>query len=475
METIVEEEASSQPPGSQRNPLECSPPAPARAQRRARPIRRVPGKDPKPSAQRGSPAEQPRRSSRPVTPRTFPQLFLFPHLRGKPRRAAEPSAFQRQHFPRSTLEDWADWHWQLKNRLRTVGDLGRILKLTDDERKALARHRGHLPAAITPYYASLMDPENPAQPIRRAVVPVLAEFVRTPGEADDPLAEDHTSPVPGLVHRYPDRVLFLTTDHCAVNCRYCTRSRVIDHGEMAPDPRRWDRAIEYVERSPAVRDVLLSGGDPLTLPDERLDYLLGRLRRIRHVEVVRIGTKSPAVLPQRITPQFVRMLRRYHPLWMSIHFMHPDELTPEVQQACSRLADAGIPLGSQTVLLKGINDSVPVMKRLVQGLLRARVRPYYLYQCDPITGSERFRTHVEKGLEIIQGLRGFTSGYAVPHFVVDAPAGGGKIALLPEAVVGREGSDVILRNYEGKLFRYPEPAGEAPSSVWPLLPQPTCG
>jgi lysine 2,3-aminomutase len=472
METLVEEDSSSQPPGSKRNSLEKNPPAPARSNRRA--VRRNTSQETGAASARGKALEQPRRSARPVTPSTFPQLFLFPHLRGQPRRHAVPSEFQAKHFPGSTVEDWADWHWQLKNRLRTVADLERIVQLSAPEREALARRRGHLPASITPYYASLMDPKDADQAIRRAVIPVAAEFIRTQGEEDDPLGEDHTSPVPGLVHRYPDRVLFLTTDHCSVNCRYCTRSRVIDHGEMAPDPKRWDRAIEYIERTPTVRDVLLSGGDPLTLPDERLDYLLGRLRRIRHVEVLRIGTKSPAVLPQRVTPQFTRMLRRYHPLWMSLHFMHPAELTPEVQQACGRLADAGIPLGSQTVLLKGINDSVEVMKKLVQGLLRCRVRPYYLYQCDPITGSERFRTNVEKGLEIIQGLRGFTSGYAVPHFVVDAPAGGGKIALLPDAVLGRDGRDLVLRNYEGKLFRYPEPAEESPSTTWPLIPQPAC-
>jgi lysine 2,3-aminomutase len=323
---------------------------------------------------------------------------------------------------------------------------------------ALSREPHPLPVAITPYYASLIDRENPSQPIRRTVVPVTGEYFTSPGESEDPLGEEHDSPVPGLVHRYPDRVLFLVTDFCSTYCRYCTRSRIVGGGKGSPvNAAQWEKAMDYIERTPAVRDVLLSGGDPLTLSDEVLEWLISRVRKIPHVELLRIGTKVPVVLPQRITPALVRMLRKYHPLWMSIHFTHPDELTPETNQACERLADGGIPLGSQTVLLTGINDDVETMKRLAHGLLKARVKPYYLYQCDPILGSSHFRTPVEKGLEIIRGLRGYTTGYAVPHYVIDAPGGGGKIPLLPEYLIGRSGDDLLIRNYEGKVFCYPDP------------------
>jgi lysine 2,3-aminomutase len=289
------------------------------------------------------------------------------------------------------------------------------------------------------------------------VIPTTAEFHRGLGEADDPLGEDGASPVPGLVHRYPDRVLLLVTDFCSSYCRYCTRSRVVGQGEIVPSEERLEQALDYIRRHPEIRDVLLSGGDPLFLSDERLDWILTRLRAIPHVEFVRLGTKMPAVLPQRITRELCRMLRRHHPLWMSLHFVHPDECTPETFQACTRLADAGIPLGSQTVLLAGINDDVATMKRLMHELLKMRVRPYYLYQCDPIVGSSHFRTPVSKGLEIIEGLRGHTTGYAVPTYVIDAPGGGGKIPLGPDYVVGRDGDDLVLRNYQGKTYRYPDP------------------
>jgi lysine 2,3-aminomutase len=285
----------------------------------------------------------------------------------------------------------------------------------------------------------------------------MNELLRMPEEADDPLDEENQSPVPGLVHRYPDRVLFLALDFYSTYCRYCTRSRFVGHGRLYFNRQRLEQALAYIRRTPTIRDVLLSGGDPLTLSDSRLDWLLTRLRQIKHVEIIRIGTKIPAVLPQRITTQLVRMLKRHHPLWMSLHFTHPDECTPEASRACQRLADAGIPLGSQTVLLKHINDSVETMGRLMHQLLRMRVRPYYLYQCDPISGSAHFRTPVDKGLEIIHGLRGFTSGYAVPTYVIDAPGGGGKIPLMPDYCQGRDGNDVVLRNYEGKIYRYPDP------------------
>ncbi|RPI00081.1 MAG: KamA family radical SAM protein [Calditrichaeota bacterium] len=368
------------------------------------------------------------------------------------------SEFRARFFPNTADDQWNDWRWQLRNRIVNLTELERVLHLSNDERQAIAQHKGPLPISITPYYAALLDPKDPMQPLRRSVVTTTGEYLITPEEKIDPLGEDHHSPVPNLVHRYPDRVLFLATGFCSVYCRYCTRSRMVGHGD---DKYRfnldhWENAIRYIEEHDTIRDVLLSGGDPLTLSDNRLEWLLSRLRRIPHVEMLRIGTKTPAVLPQRITPALTAMLRRYHPLWMSIHFTHPDELTPETELACARLADAGIPLGSQTVLLKGINDQVETMKKLNQGLLKIRVRPYYLYQCDPVQGTSHFRTSVEKGLEIIRGLRGHTSGYAVPHYVIDAPGGGGKIPLLPEYLIGRDGQNVILKNYEGKLYQYPD-------------------
>jgi lysine 2,3-aminomutase len=365
-------------------------------------------------------------------------------------------AFRKAFFPEVSDKEWNDWRWQARNRLRSLEQIERILDLSDDERQALQQGGALLPVSITPYYASLLSRTDAQQAIRKTVVPCTAEFARTPGEADDPLGEDKHSPVPGLVHRYPDRVLLLAHDYCSTYCRYCTRSRVVGHGEIRLSQRRLEQALEYIRQTETIRDVLVSGGDPLALTDERLDWLLGRLREIPHVEFVRLGTKMPAVLPQRITRQLCRVLRKYHPLWMSLHFVHPDECTPESHQACSRLADAGIPLGSQTVLLAGVNDSVPVMTSLVHKLLTMRVRPYYLYQCDPISGSAHFRTPVSKGLEIIRGLRGHTTGYAVPTYVIDAPGGGGKIALQPDAVIGRAGDDLLLRNYEGKEFRYPD-------------------
>jgi lysine 2,3-aminomutase len=369
-------------------------------------------------------------------------------------------AFRKEFFPETTSTEWNDWHWQLRNRIQDMNELQRLLRISEDERTSIESHTGPLPLAITPYYASLLNEDDPSQPLRRTVVPVSAEYLHSPGEADDPLGEDDDSPVPGVVHRYPDRVLFLVTGFCASYCRYCTRSRMVGKGgEYSFSVPQWEKAIAYIEATPAIRDVLLSGGDPLTLSDEKLEWLVSRLRRIPHVEFLRIGTKVPIVVPQRITPALTRMLKRYHPLWMSIHATHPDELTPEVSQACGRLADAGIPLGSQTVLLAGVNDDLETMRRLFHGLLRNRVKPYYLYQCDPITGSAHFRTSVEKGLEILQGLRGFTTGYAVPTYVIDAPSGGGKIPLLPDYLAGREGDEVVLRNYEGRLYRYPDPGG----------------
>lgn len=369
-------------------------------------------------------------------------------------------AFKNRFYPDATAVEWNDWRWQIRHRIKTLPDLARIIRLSPAEEQAISAHRGPLPAGITPYYAHLLDPDDPSQGLRRTHVPVLDEFAFSPGEADDPLGEDHDMAVRGLVHRYPDRVLFLVTGFCSTYCRYCTRARMVGEtgGEYTFRFEQWERALAYLEMHTEVRDVLLSGGDPFTLHDDKLDWLLTRIRSIRHIEFVRLGSKVPVVLPQRITRDFARMLRR-HRVWVSIHFTHPDELTPEVTEACDRLADAGIPLGSQTVLLKGVNDDIATMKALVHGLLMRRVKPYYIYQCDPISGSAHFRTPVAKGLEIVAGLRGHTTGYAAPTYVIDAPGGGGKIPLFPDPVVGRDGVDLLLRNYEGKVFRYPDPEG----------------
>jgi lysine 2,3-aminomutase len=389
-----------------------------------------------------------------ITP-TLPITFPLP----RPKRVLKNSRsteFRKTFFPGVSAKEWNSWHWQVANRVRNPERLGSILSLSAEENQALHLSNITLPFAVTPYYLSLIPVDDPDNPIRRAVVPNINELFKGPGEEDDPLGEDSQSPVHGLVHRYPDRVLFLVHDFCSTYCRYCTRSRLVGHGGINANQARLEQAIQYISATPTIRDVLLSGGDPLLLSDNKLEWLLARLRLIPHVEVIRIGTKVPAVLPQRITPKLVRMLKRYHPLWMSLHFMHPDECTPETTHACSMLADAGIPLGSQTVLLNGINDDIETMKSLMHGLMKMRVRPYYLYQCDPITGSSHFRTPVSKGLEILQGLRGHTSGYGVPTYVIDAPGGGGKIPLMPDAVIGRQGDDLILRNYEQRCFRYPD-------------------
>jgi lysine 2,3-aminomutase len=388
----------------------------------------------------------------PSTRQTIPRLVV----------SQRTDDFRRRFYPQATLRDWNDWRWQNRSRVRTLADLERILDLTTDERQAIEIHNGALPVGVTPYYASLLDPADPSQPLRRTVVPVMGEYLKTRGESADPLGEDSHSPVPGLVHRYPDRVLLLVTNFCSVYCRYCTRARMVGAvGERSIRKQDLERALDYIAATPTIRDVLLSGGDPLSMDDERLEWILSRLRQMPHVEFVRIGSKQPVVQPQRVTPALVRILRRYHPLWMSLHFTHPDEITPEVAEACARLADAGIPLGSQTVLLRGVNDDLETMRQLVHGLLRVRVRPYYLYQCDPITGSAHFRTPVEKGLEIIRGLRGHTTGYAVPTFVIDAPEGGGKIPLSPDYVLGRDGDDLLLTNYAGGEYRYPDPVRSA--------------
>ena len=408
-------------------------------------------------------------SSRPTSPATTSSLrAVLPTNRlnktiAKRDRAkfvvsAKSATFLARHYPEATADDWNNWRWQNSHRVRTLADLSRMIELSADEAAAIKRHTGALPVGITPYYASLLDSRDAQQPLRRTVVPVLGEYETSRGEALDPLGEDGHSPVPGLVHRYPDRVLLLVTNFCSVYCRYCTRARMVGSaGERSVRKSDIEVALEYIEQTPAVRDVLISGGDPLSLDDERLEYILRRLRRIPHVEFLRIGSKQPVVQPMRITPTLTRILKRYHPLWMSLHFTHPDEITPEVAEACARLADAGVPLGSQTVLLKGVNDDLETLKKLMHGLLRIRVKPYYLYQCDPISGSAHFRTPVAKGVELIRGLRGHTTGYAVPTFVVDAPNGGGKTPIAPDYLAGYDNGDLLLKSYDGGIYRYPDP------------------
>lgn len=365
---------------------------------------------------------------------------------------------RKELFPAVTDEQWNDWKWQVKNRIETLDELKKYIKLTEEEEEGVRLSLSTLRMAITPYYLSLIDPENPHCPIRKQSIPTAAETIQSEADLLDPLHEDADSPVPGLTHRYPDRVLFLITDMCAMYCRHCTRRRFAGHNDCETTTERINGAIDYIARTPEVRDVLLSGGDALLVSDKMLESIISRLRAIPHVEVIRIGSRIPVVCPQRITDDLVNMLKKYHPIWLNTHFNHPNEVTPEATEACAKLANAGIPLGNQSVLLRGINDSAEIMKALVHRLVKIRVRPYYIYQCDLSMGLEHFRTPVSKGIEIIENLRGHTSGYAVPTFVVDAPGGGGKIPVMPNYVISQTPGRVILRNFEGVITTYTEPA-----------------
>ena len=360
-------------------------------------------------------------------------------------------------FPNVTDEQWNDWKWQVKNRIETLEDLKKYVSLTPEEEEGVKKTLQTLRMAITPYYVSLIDPNNPECPVRKQAVPTGKETYQSPADLLDPLHEDEDSPVPGLTHRYPDRVLLLITDMCSMYCRHCTRRRFAGQKDGESAIERIDRAIEYIAKTPQVRDVLLSGGDALMVSDERLEYIISRLRQIPHVEIVRIGSRTPVVCPQRITDDLVNMLKKYHPIWLNTHFNHPQEVTKEAAEACAKLANAGIPLGNQTVLLRGVNDCVNTMKKLMHELVKMRVRPYYIYQCDLSMGIEHFRTPVSKGIEIIEGLRGHTSGYAVPTFVVDAPGGGGKTPVMPQYVISQAPGKVVLRNFEGVITTYTEP------------------
>ncbi len=356
-----------------------------------------------------------------------------------------------------TQEDWNDWKWQVRNRITDVETLKKVINLQPGEEEAINEVLKKFRVGITPYYASLMDVDDPKCPVRMQAVPTIMETHISSSDMEDPLHEDADSPVDGLTHRYPDRVLFLITDQCSMYCRHCTRRRFAGQHDMGAPIERIDKCIEYIRNTPRVRDVLLSGGDCLLVSDDRLEYIIKKLREIPHVEIIRLGSRTPVVMPQRITDDLVNMLKKYHPIWLNTHFNHPKEITPESIEACRKLADAGIPLGNQSVLLKGVNDCPHIMKSLVHGLVKIRVRPYYIYQCDLSMGIEHFRTKVSKGIEIIEALRGHTSGYAVPTFVVDAPGGGGKTPVMPQYIISQSPNKIVLRNYEGIITTYTEP------------------
>ncbi|XXM74274.1 lysine 2,3-aminomutase [Lysinibacillus sphaericus] len=358
-----------------------------------------------------------------------------------------------------TEEQWNNWLWQLTNTIRTLDDLKKVVNLTSEEEEGVRISTKTIPLNITPYYAWLMNEDDPRCPIRMQSVPIGKEINKTKYDLEDPLHEDEDSPFPGLTHRYPDRVLFLVTNQCSMYCRYCTRRRFSGQIGMGVPKKQLDAAIEYIRETPAVRDVLLSGGDGLLINDQILEYILKNLREIPHVEIIRIGTRAPVVFPQRITENLCTILKKYHPVWLNTHFNTSIEITEESKKACEMLADAGVPVGNQAVILAGINDSTPIMKKLMHDLVKIRVRPYYIYQCDLSEGIGHFRAPVAKGLEIMEGLRGHTSGYAVPTFVLDAPGGGGKISLQPNYLISQSASKVVVRNFEGVISTYPEPQG----------------
>ncbi len=354
-----------------------------------------------------------------------------------------------------SASDWNDWHWQLRNRITTLAQLETLLELSPQERAGCLFAAHKLALAITPHFFNLIDPRDPNCPVRRQVIPHIDESVVAPGESSDPVGEEGTMPVPGIVHRYPDRVLFLVTDRCASYCRYCTRSRLVSNAQSYDFHPELEQGLQYIAAHPEVRDVLISGGDPLLLSDAKIDALLGRLRAIPHVEFIRMGSRIPVFLPQRITPELAAIFRKHGPIWMSIHTNHPKEITRELAEACERLSLAGVPLGNQSVLLNGINDTPEIMKSLVHRLLMMRVRPYYLYACDLIEGSTQFRAPIQKGIDIIRALRGHTTGYGVPQLTIDGPGGGGKIPINPEYVQAIHDGIVELRNFEDRAYIYP--------------------
>ena len=360
-------------------------------------------------------------------------------------------------YKNATPADWEDWRWQIRNRIRTKDEISKILTLTPKEIKGIEGSGSKLTMSIPPYFASLLDVTDTRCPIRLQSVPSADELKTAPEEMSDPCGEDKNSPVHGLVHRYPDRVLFLVNEMCAMYCRYCTRSRMVGDGHRTLSTATYEKAFEYIRSNKKIRDVLISGGDPLTMGDNVLEFIIKNVKAIPHVEFVRIGTRIPVTLPQRVTPELVAMFKKYSPIWMSIHFNHAREITDRVKYACNLIADSGIPMGSQTVLLKGVNDSPATMKKLMHELLKIRVRPYYIYQCDPIMGSKHFRTAVSVGMNIMEHLRGHTTGYAVPTYVIDAPGGGGKIPASPGYIISQEKGKTVLRNYANEKYTYYDP------------------
>ena len=372
-----------------------------------------------------------------------------------------------ERLPPPTEAEWRDWRWQLRNRITTADQLANYMNLTAAEREEIERAGGEFRWAVTPYYAALMDPDDPSCPLRLQQVPSVQELTDELG-IPDPLLEKSNSPVSSVVHVYPDRVAFKVTNVCPTYCRYCFREYFVGNVEEHHTREKVQEGIDYIRRTPAIRDVLITGGDPLLFSDERLEDLFSQLRSIEHVELIRAGSRTPCTLPQRITPELCELLSRFHPIWLNTHFNHPDEITDEAAAACDRLTRAGVPVGNQTVLLKGVNDSVEVMTELVHRLLAIRVRPYYIYQCQILSGTAHLRTTIEKGLEIIDGLRGHTTGFGVPTYVVDTPFG--KVPLAPQYIAGRDGNDVILRSWDGQLWREPNPLGEqAPAFALPAF------
>ena len=385
-------------------------------------------------------------------------------------RRRGPATTVADLWPRG--EEWNDWRWQMRRRISTVEELGRYLHLSAAERTQISAAGAQYRWSVTPYYVSLMDPGDPACPLRLQQVP-SAQELRDDLGLPDPLAELNNSPVPAVVHVYPDRVAFKITNVCPTYCRYCFREYFVGNHEEHHTRAKLQEGIDYIARTPAIRDVLVTGGDPFLFSDERLDELLGRLRAIDHVEIIRCGTRTPCTLPQRITPELCRMLARHHPLWLNTHFNHPRELTAEAARACDLLLRAGIPLGNQTVLLRGVNDTVEVMRALIHGLLRMRVRPYYIFQCQLLAGTAHLRTSIERGLEIMRGLRGHTTGFGVPSYVLDTPYG--KVPLAPQYLLGRAGDDVVVRTYDGHLWREPNPLdGPPPAVSLPAAPGAAC-
>jgi lysine 2,3-aminomutase len=361
---------------------------------------------------------------------------------------------------KSELKNWRDWKWHMKHAIKTIEQFENLTGIifTPAEKREFEATIERFPLSITPYYLSLIKKENyKNDPIYKQSFLDNRELIITPSEMGDPLAEDNDSPVPGITHRYPDRVLFLVSNVCAMYCRHCTRKRKVGDIDFIPDKDQIEQGLEYIRNTPQVRDVLLSGGDPFLLSDDYLDWILTELGNIPHVQVVRIGTRTPVVLPYRITDDLVKMLKKHHPLWINTHFNHPREMTASAREALAKLADAGIPLGNQSVLLADVNDCPRIMKELVHKLVMNRVRPYYLYQCDLSEGLSHFRTPVGKGIEIMESLIGHTSGFAVPTYVIDAPGGGGKIPIMPNYIISWSTNKVILRNYEGVITSYQEP------------------